>query len=304
MLINNCKHLLVSYYYFKMLGIGRYIKKKILEKFLLTIFHNYFLNHQILRRFRKKLYSKISYFQYSNNLDKINKFEYKISSQNNEDGIINYIINKISVNNFFVEIGVEFSEFNSMQLIKNGWSGIIIEAKSEECKNLKMCVDYFFPNNQINILNSIVTKDNLNQILSLNAANKIIDFLSLDIDGIDYYVLKNLDLKNINFICCEYNSFFGRKKKLTVPYNDNFTYKGDYYFGASLCAFNDLLNKKGFFLVAVDSAGVNAFFLKNKFKDNFEELSPLLSFREQSRMDKETKDRIYNNLKKFDFIEL
>ena len=287
-----------------MLGIGRYIKKKILDKFFLFIFGAYFINRQILKKFRKRLYSKISYSKYANNLDKINEFEYKISSQNNEDGIINHIINKISVNNFFVEIGVEFSEFNSMQLIKNGWSGVIIEAKPEQCKNLRMCIDYFFPNNEVNILNSFVTKDNLNQILSLNNKNKIIDFLSIDIDGIDYYVLKNLDLKNINFICCEYNSFFKKNKKLTVPYNDNFVHKGDYYFGASLTAFNDLLSEKGFFLVAVDSAGVNAFFLKNKFKDIFEELSPLLSFREQSRMDKETKDRIYNNLKKFDFIEL
>ena len=55
-----------------------------------------------------------------------------------------------------------------MQLIKNGWSGVIIEAKSEQCKNLRMCIDYFFPNNEDNILNSFVTKDNLNQILSLN----------------------------------------------------------------------------------------------------------------------------------------
>jgi len=287
-----------------MLGIGRYIKKKILDKFFFLIFGDYFLNRQILKKFRKRLNSQINYSKYSSNLDKINQFEYKISSQNNEDGIINHIINKISVNKFFVEIGVEFSEFNSMQLIKNGWSGVIIEAKSEECKNLKMCVDYFFPNNEVNILNSFVTKDNLNQILSLNNKNKIIDFLSIDIDGIDYYVLKNLDLENINFICCEYNSFFGKHKKLTVPYKDNYAHKGDYYFGASLNAFNDLLSKKGFFLVAVDSAGVNAFFLKNKFKDIFEELFPLLSFREQSRMDKETKDRIYNNLKKFDFIEL
>jgi hypothetical protein len=40
-----------------------------------------------------------------------------------------------------------------MQLIKNGWSGIIIEARSEECMNLRACINYFFPNNDVNILN-------------------------------------------------------------------------------------------------------------------------------------------------------
>ena len=186
-----------------MLGIGRYIKRKILDKFFFAIFDDYFLNYKILKKFRKRLYSKISYSKFVNNLDKINAFEYKISSQNYEDGIINYIVNKISDSKFFVEIGVEFSEFNSMQLIKNGWSGIIIEARSEECKNLRTCIDYFFPDNEIIILNNFVTKDNLNQILTLNANNKIIDFLSIDIDGIDYYVLKNLNFEKINFICCE-----------------------------------------------------------------------------------------------------
>jgi hypothetical protein len=133
-----------------------------------------------------------------------------------------------------------------------------------------LCIDYFFPNNKIIILNIFVTKDNLNEILSFHVKKKIIDFLSIDIDGIDYYVLKNLDLKNVNSICCEYNYSFGRERKLSIPYIDNFYHKGDYYFGASLTAFNDLLSKKGFFLVAVDSAGVNAFFLKNKFKDIFD----------------------------------
>jgi hypothetical protein len=38
----------LRYYYFKMLGIGRYIKKKILDKFSFVILGDYFLNHQIL----------------------------------------------------------------------------------------------------------------------------------------------------------------------------------------------------------------------------------------------------------------
>lgn len=156
-----------------MLRIGRYIKRKIFDKFFFVMFGDYFLNRQILKKFRKRLYSKINYFKYSINLDKINQFEYRFSSQNNEDGIINYITNKIPVNKFFVEIGVDFSEFNSMQLIKNGWCGMIIEARSKECKNLKMCLDYFFPNNQVNILNNFVTKYNINKIIISNAKNKI-----------------------------------------------------------------------------------------------------------------------------------
>ena len=61
-----------------MLGIGRYIKKKILDKFFFVIFSVYFTNRQILKKFRKRLNSQINYSKYSSNLDKINQFEYKI----------------------------------------------------------------------------------------------------------------------------------------------------------------------------------------------------------------------------------
>lgn len=287
-----------------MFGIGRLLKKKVLYKFLFFALGNLFTKMQILKKFKKRLNAKKKNLKYSTNLDAINQFEYMISSQNNEDGIIDHITNKICISKFFVEIGVEFSEFNCLQLIKNGWSGIIIEANQEECQRLKLCIDYFFPNNKIIILNIFVTKDNLNEILSFHVKNKIIDFLSIDIDGIDYYVLKNLDLKNVNSICCEYNYSFGRERKLSIPYIDNFYHKGDYYFGASLSAFSDLLESKHFFLACVESAGVNAFFVKEKFNKYFKKISPLLSFREQSRMNRNLKDKIYNASKNFNLIEV
>ena len=45
-------------------------------------------------KFIIKINKNKKYTKYSKNLDKINNFEYSITSQNNEDGIINYIKNK------------------------------------------------------------------------------------------------------------------------------------------------------------------------------------------------------------------
>ena len=46
-------------------------------------------------------------------------------------------------------------------------------------------------------------------------------FFSLDIDGNDYWVLKELNTDKIKVICCEYNHYFGNNVKKTIPYNPN-----------------------------------------------------------------------------------
>ena len=50
-------------------------------------------------------------------------------------------------------------------------------------------------------------------------------------------------------------------------------------------AINDLLNSKDFCLVAVESAGTNAFFVKKKFSKFFDILSPITSWRSVGRFE-------------------
>ena len=92
-----------------------------------------------------------------------------------------------------------------------------------------------------------------------------IDILSIDIDGVDYWVLSNLEILRPRVLVVEYNAVFGPKRALTVPYDPKF-YRHDYhpsglYFGASLMALQKLVAKKGYRLIAGDSSGTNAFFL-------------------------------------------
>ena len=107
-------------------GIGRKLKKLkskclLFYKFIfpenLYIFILYILCRN---KFKSKINSIKDKTPRSENLDEINKFEYKITSQNNEDGIIDYLVNNIShPDNTFCEIGIDFYEFNSLNLIKN-----------------------------------------------------------------------------------------------------------------------------------------------------------------------------------------
>ena len=84
------------------------------------------------RKFKKIINGKKQFYRFQEKLDKINDHEFKITSQNNEDGIIDYIFKNIPHNKYFVEIGIGYYECNSLNLIKNGWNGKIIEINKDE----------------------------------------------------------------------------------------------------------------------------------------------------------------------------
>jgi len=70
--------------------------------------------------------------------------EYKIFSQNGEDGLIMYIFSKLgTTNKKFLEIGIGTGrECNSANLIINfGWDGLLIDGNPEQVKDAKK---YYF----------------------------------------------------------------------------------------------------------------------------------------------------------------
>ena len=279
------------------LNLGKKYLPKRIYSFILFI-RNY-------KKFKREINKNKSYIKYSKNLDKINDFEYKITSQNNEDGIIDYIFSKIPNKKNFVEIGFSFYECNSLNLIKKGWKGKLIDVDEDECLSLKRLLSYFYSNSKVEIINKKVLKDNINDLVNSRQNNFQIDFFSLDIDGNDYWVLKELNLKNINVICCEFNNYIGNNVKKTIPYNPNHQFKNDGCNGASLGALTELLESKGFSLIAVESSGTNAFFLKNEMTQDFEILSASKSWRAVDRHNtKEQIEFIKKSVKDYKFIEL
>ena len=274
-----------------------------MQSFLKSFFTNslfpYFLMLRTSKNFKRKINSEKQSKKFSNNLEEINKYEYKITSQNNEDGIIDYIFSKIPNNKYFIEIGFGYYEFNSLNLIKKGWRGKLIDIDIEESTALRCLLEKYYPKSQVKVINTKVTKENINKLILKEELNKEIDFFSLDIDSNDYWILKSMDLSNVNVLCCEYNHWLGNNDKLTVPYDENFKFIDNGIWGASLLALNNLLDSKGFSLIAVESSGTNAFFINNKLAKNFEILSPLKSFKSVGRFyNDESKKKIFNNIKK------
>ena len=284
--------------------------KKLIIKFIEIVIeyiftkkiYSYFLFLRFYNKFKRSINRKKQKKKFSENLDQINNFEYKITSQNNEDGIIEYIFSKIPNNKKFVEIGFEFSEFNSLNLIKKNWSGLLIDRDEYQAYLTSNLIKFFFPRSKVIIKSLNINRNNINHTIKQNIFFNQIDFFSLDIDGNDYWVLKNMILDNIKCICIEYNHWLGAKTKKSIPYDPNFRFINNGFFGASLLAFNSLLKKRNFYLVAVDSSGTNAFFVNNLYKGVFEELDPIKSFKSAPYLySKVDKERIFKNIKNFNF---
>jgi len=203
--------------------------------------------------------------------------EFKIFSQTGEDGIINYIFSKIGTKSKkFVEFGIQDGkECNTANLSINfGWSGLLIEGDEDFARKAKE----YYSGKPVTVVNSFITKDNINQIISENKIEGEIDLLVVDIDGNDYWVWKEINVIKPRVVVVEYNSALGNKS-ITTKYKPDFErlkeHKNGLYFGASLSAMTKLGKEKGYILVGCCSSGFNAFFIrKDLIKNKFSEMSP------------------------------
>jgi hypothetical protein len=258
----------------------RLLYKKFYQKANYDVQKSLLLNAKILSHFNNQK-------QFVKSLDEV---EFQVFSQRGEDGIIQYIINKIEIpNKIFIEFGVEtYTESNTRFLLfNNNWSGLVIDGSNENINFIKK--DLIYWKYDLVAINSFITKDNINNLIKAYVKTPDIGLLSIDIDGNDYWIWESIDCINPRVIVCEYNSVFGNKKKVTVPYKTDFVrgkeHFSELYFGASLAAFCDLAEKKGYDFVGTSSAGVNAYFVRKDLSEPFIIYKPENGFNESANRD-------------------
>jgi len=206
----------------------------------------------------------------SQNLDLTSK-EFSVFSQWGDDGIIQYLVQELDIDNkFFIEFGVgSYFESNThFLLVNDNWSGFIIDG-SKKCMDI-VKNNPFFWRYDLRLKTAFIDKENINDLLLESNFEKI-GLLHIDLDGNDYWILDSIDMDKYSpdILILEYNSNFGSERSITVPYDPLFScikahYSGQ-YFGASISALNSLAMKKGYYYIGSNSAGNNAYFLKNKF---------------------------------------
>lgn len=201
----------------------------------------------------------------------IRKAEFKVFSQFGEDGIIQYLIQQARISpdeQAFVEFGAEFyGEANTVFLLMNdNWRGLLIDGSERNVRFIHKLP--FFWKHELTAIAAFIDADNINDIIGDAGFRGKIGLLSIDIDGNDYWVWDRLDVVDPVIVVAEYNSVFGCRRAVTVPYDPKFTRRGahysDLYFGCSLKALEIVATRKGYALVGSNSAGNNAFFVKRE----------------------------------------
>ena len=130
--------------------------------------------------------------------------------------------------------GIHFS--NCKLLIENGWNGLSIDLDNHGNKRVKEL--------KISIENiSKITK----QIIHNTKPYYGIDFLSIDIDGNDYWILQEI-FKQVypKCICLEVNSQLPKDKSMVINYDSERIWDGSFAYGMSYKAAFDLLNYHGY----------------------------------------------------------
>lgn len=200
---------------------------------------------------------------------RLEQYGFKIYSQNDEDGILAEIFKRIGISRgIFCEIGVENGlQCNSLFLIHQGWRGAWLEANGEQKSPIETKFQSLLANNRLALEISYITPQNINDILvramhKLNVSVDDLDFLSIDIDGMDIHVLGALE-HNPKVIVIEYNARFPPPLSKKPVFNPYYAWEHADYMGSSLTAINEVANAKGYSLVGTNLTGVNAFFVRN-----------------------------------------
>jgi hypothetical protein len=199
--------------------------------------------------------------------DEIERAEFRVFSQFGEDGLIQFLIQRVPVGNrVFVEFGVEdYSESNTrFLLVHDAWRGLIIDAGTEHRRFLEE--SRLAWRTTVDAVTAFIDRDNVNDVIRRGGVEGEIGLLSIDIDGNDYWVLDALDVVSPQILVAEYNSVFGPERAVTVPYDPRFDrgakHYSHLYWGASLAALTLAADRKGLALVGGNRAGNNAFFVR------------------------------------------
>ena len=183
-------------------------------------------------------------------------YEKKVFSQHWEDGIL--------------ELLLSITQPRTRTFLEIGWGTGITNCCRNLLENLNFSGTGFdikpsvLTHAQLTSHEKFITLDDVDFILNCEGPTPAV--FSLDIDSFDWHLLQALLHKGFapDIITHEYNSHFGPDWAYTRKYEKNTPYDAKIRFGASLAAYRKILEPYYTF-VTVDSAGVNAFWIKNTF---------------------------------------
>ena len=210
--------------------------------------------------------------------------ELGVFSQWGEDGLIAYLVARVPIERrWFVEFGVEnYREANTrFLLMTQNWRGLVLDGSEQHVRDIK--ADDVSWRYELDAVCAFVTRDNINALLGDAGFTGDIGLLSIDVDGNDYWIWEAIDVVSPRIVVVEYNGLFGDQRAVTVPYDAGFVrtakHHSNLYYGASLGALARLAARKGYSLIGSNSAGNNAFFVRDDVRGTLAPVSPEVAYR-------------------------
>lgn len=156
-----------------------------------------------------------------------------------QDAYIKHIFDYIgTTNKFCVEFGSTegYAASNTLYLEQIGWT--------------RVGFDLFYEDVSRSIYRVRLTTDNICNVFKEKNIPKDLDFVSIDVDGNDYWLLKAL-LKEFSprVIMTEINSRFDLYSRKVMKYDPDYYWDGHSWYGASAYAFKLLGEEHGYTLV-------------------------------------------------------
>jgi hypothetical protein len=205
--------------------------------------------------------------------------EFKVYSQNGEDGIVQYLLRKVAIEHtVFAELGVEdYLESNTrFLLVNNNWSGLVVDASAANVAFIRADPINFRYNLRADC--AMIDRDNVDALLRRNGIEGDIGLLSVDIDGNDYWVWEAISAVQPRIVVVEYNSLFGARRAVSIPYDAAFVRSRAHYactyYGASIAALDFLAHRKGYALVGGNTMGNNVFFVRQDVLGDLRPVTP------------------------------
>jgi len=191
-------------------------------------------------------------------------------SQNGEQAVILETFEALGITKgHLIDLGAGdgYTMSNSRALLERGWTGDLYDGDPKGAKD---------------VTQAWIARDSIGLPGLAILIGKEVDFLNLDIDGNDYWILERaLQQRNTplpSLIVCEINPIFERDEAKVMPYNPDHVWQNDTMYGMSLAACEKLAAQHGYTLCHLH-AGINAFLLRNDHAKAHPELIRPIEYR-------------------------
>ena len=214
--------------------------------------YEHYYNTKAVNGMRGVIYltPNVSWVHKIKSIPKWNKY-----SQTSEEAYIEYILKNLPTKGkHLVEIGAwdGYHLSNTRFFIEQGYSALLIDGDNRGNDEVKQ---------------HIVTKNNILEILATYNTPNEFDFLSIDIDGNDLYILEEVLSKyKPSLIVAEYNPIWAPTESKVIMYDENHTWGNDDYYGFSFAAGTKMASNYGYVCV-FENDSLNMYFVRKDMVD-------------------------------------